>query len=187
MRVAVLAGGTSSRFGADKLQLPWQGTDLLQHVVDQARLADLPVILLGGDRHLRHCEHLADREPGQGPLRALVDALGHCEEHLLLVAGDMPLLEPALFSHLAAQDSHRGLAVHSAGRLQPCCSIYAPEHIALGVDLLAHGSRSLHALIEASSMPRHDLPERLAHCLLNINTPADWHRIQAQLHQDDPP
>jgi molybdenum cofactor cytidylyltransferase len=59
----VLAAGASSRFGAVKQLLPWQGGTLLSHVVDTAResLAD-PVVVVLGNR-AEECRAALDSRP----------------------------------------------------------------------------------------------------------------------------
>ncbi|WP_420460051.1 nucleotidyltransferase family protein [Neolewinella sp.] len=59
LAVVVLAAGRSSRMGRPKQLLPWKGTTLLRHAVEQARGLNATVYVVLGAHHERLRNHLA--------------------------------------------------------------------------------------------------------------------------------
>lgn len=122
----VLAGGTSRRFGTDKLAHPVAGRPLLDHT-----LAGLPddvdVVLVGPPRATgRPVTAVREDPPGGGPTAGLVAGLRHAladgAEVVLVLPGDAPgagagavVLQAALLSggHVAV------LGVDADGQEQP--------------------------------------------------------------------
>lgn len=107
----VLAGGRSSRFGSDKTRAVVRGTTLLERVLDVAGPLVDEVVVVGhwappGVRMLH------EPTPDLGPLAGLAHGLRHvAADHALVLAGDHPLLEPALLRLLLA----RGAGLRDAG------------------------------------------------------------------------
>jgi molybdenum cofactor guanylyltransferase len=95
----VLAGGRSSRFGADKLEAIVDGRPLLEHAIEAARsVAPTVVVVLapGAARDLPADVVVAhDVEAYEGPLAGLAAGLVAMPadiERVLVVGGDMPTL-----------------------------------------------------------------------------------------------
>jgi molybdenum cofactor guanylyltransferase len=93
----VLAGGTSSRFGSDKLVAPYRGRPLLEHAIERvAEVSDDVIVVLApsaGDRDLPPGVRIAhDSSEGEGPLAGLHAGLLSAvrSDVALVVAGDMP-------------------------------------------------------------------------------------------------
>lgn len=108
--VVVLAGGTSRRFGADKLAARLaDGRSVLAHAVDAAgAVADELVVVvapgvprpadLPGRTRIAH-----DPEPDAGPLLGLAAGLDAVADGIVLViGGDMPALETSVLGLLVA-------------------------------------------------------------------------------------
>jgi molybdopterin-guanine dinucleotide biosynthesis protein A len=105
----VLAGGRSSRFGRDKLVEPIDGRPLLHHAIAAVQaVADKVVVVAapGHDPVLPEGVRLVhDATAFQGPLEGLavgLEALGRSVRSAVVVAGDMPSLQPAVLSRLLA-------------------------------------------------------------------------------------
>ncbi len=111
----VLAAGRSSRFGgAHKLLAPWRGKPLVAHVVDAVAAAGLPppLVVLGHEAAAVraalagrdvHFVQAADWADGMGhSLAAGIAAVPEAWDAALLCLGDMPAVEPALITALAA-------------------------------------------------------------------------------------
>ena len=77
---AVLAGGASSRMGADKAFIEIEGEPMVARAAGALRAAGAaPVVVVGGDRSRLSAlglDHVPDRHPGQGPLGGVITALG---------------------------------------------------------------------------------------------------------------
>lgn len=106
---AVLAGGKSARMGQDKafLRLEPDGPMLLEIVLDRLRGVADDVLIVANDvgRHEGFGARVVpDVLPGFGTLSGIHAALhGSAHEHCLIVACDMPLLNPEVLAYLAAQ------------------------------------------------------------------------------------
>ncbi|MBR7744709.1 NTP transferase domain-containing protein [Phycicoccus sp. BSK3Z-2] len=103
--VVVLAGGRSTRFGADKLAASLGGGTVLDHLL-QALPAHWSVVAVGGRRDTaRPVTWARERPAGAGPLAAVLTGAGAAGTDLLaVVAGDMPHAAPALVDLVAALD-----------------------------------------------------------------------------------
>lgn len=143
----VLAGGRSSRFGADKLNARLDGRSLLE-VTLSALPSELAVVVVGPVRPSgRRVTFIREHPPGGGPGAALLAGLRHCRsEHAKawvgVLPGDAPSAGRALRSlRQALERSPKAVAavgVDAVGALQPLHLVLTPA----GRDaLLAVGSR----------------------------------------------
>ncbi len=107
LSAAVLAGGKSSRMGTDKALLPLRPGDppLLRVVLDRVATVADDVFVVAAERP----EYagfgvpvVPDRYPEGGTLGGIATALGAARhEHCLVVACDLPFLDPALLRWMA--------------------------------------------------------------------------------------
>jgi molybdopterin-guanine dinucleotide biosynthesis protein A len=186
----VLAGGASRRLGVDKALLQFDDGPLLCIVVK--RLAQVcPRVLVAVDRadRYRHLglavDFVTDESPGLGPLAGLQAALRAGRmEHTLVVACDLPFLNPALLRHMAQLPrTYDALVPRWLGRWQPLHAVYARSCLAVVDKLLASGGGSMHDLldrVQVQALDEDELrrldPQGLS--LINLNTPADVKRAQ---------
>jgi len=190
----ILAGGRSSRMGTDKALLPLPGdpnitfvehlTSLLapysQEVLlvarDAAQAIDYAVVERGSARIL------TDETPDYGPLMGLYSglrAMHPSSTHALLVAVDMPFMQPALVSFMLSQPLGDALLVPLVEQVpQVLLSVYPRAVLPRIEACLRQGRRDLRSLLAVC--PVHYLEEaqlRVADPLLrsfvNINTPED--------------
>ena len=155
----VLAGGASSRFGADKLAADLGGEPLLHYAIRAAAAVCEEVLVVGHPDGLsvdlpqaspRAARIVLDAEFHPGPLVALLHgATEATRARVLIVGGDMPDLVTAIL---------RRLLTWSAGREGACLIADGwPRPLPLGLDrdavrdtaadLIASGKRSLRAII----------------------------------------
>jgi len=128
MRLAavVLAGGRSSRFGADKLQVDLDGRTLLERALDDLP-ADAELIVVGPERPINSPACFVREEPpGSGPAAAMIAglraALRNNPEAIVVLPGDAPAASRtamALLTALLAGDSQAVMAANAGGRVQP--------------------------------------------------------------------
>jgi molybdopterin-guanine dinucleotide biosynthesis protein A len=158
----VLAGGQSTRFGADKLTALLEGRPLVlrpiealasvcQEIVVVVGAQGMPPLPGGLDVPLRI---VRDEEAGAGPLAGLVTGLEEAAGSVVLVAaGDMPGLVPALLVELARRactDGVEAAALREGERLRPLPSAMRREvALARARHLRATGASSLRALLAA--------------------------------------
>lgn len=186
-----LCGGRGTRLGADKGSLDYHGRpqahwlcDLLAAVCDRVFLslradqagqgvyADLPAIV--------------DRPDVGGPAAGLLAAWDRIGEVAwLVVAADMPLIDPPLLATLVQARDPRATATafrHPDGTPEPLCTIWEPR---------------ARALVEAAR-PRFSLRDVLAAAdtklvdpadpsqLRSVNTPEDDRAVRARLDRTAP-
>jgi molybdenum cofactor guanylyltransferase len=105
----VLAGGRSSRFGRDKLAEPIDGRPLLHHAIAAVQVIADEIVVVAAPGHdpavPAGVRLVHDAVTFEGPLAGLSAGLAslHAEiDRVIVVAGDMPTLEPAVLSRLLA-------------------------------------------------------------------------------------
>ncbi|HEX5572620.1 MAG TPA: molybdenum cofactor guanylyltransferase [Ktedonobacterales bacterium] len=186
-----LAGGASRRMGRDKAALELEGEPLLRRSVARLRLALAEVIVVGAPTFaplIPATRLVADDWPGRGPLGGLATALRAAEASgagwALLVACDMPFIQPALLRAMArlalATPEAQAVALRGPRGLEPLHAVYARSCLPLALARLAAGDdASLHALLATLSV-REIAPEDarrldpLGRSTFNANTPEEW-------------
>src|SRR6202166_4917752 len=127
----ILAGGKSTRMGADKAFLGFDGQTLLDRALAVMAMVCDRGKVLGAPANFASYKAdsvIADIFPGCGPLSGIHTALVHtsCELNLML-AVDMPFVSPELLSFLlAAAASNAALVTVPRVKdgLQPLCAVY---------------------------------------------------------------
>lgn len=196
----VLAGGTSRRFGTDKLVARMaDGRSVLAHGVAAVEgvAGDLVVVVAPGaprpDDLPGRTTLVHDPEPGGGPLFALAAGLeAASDEIVIVVGGDMPALEPGVLQLLV--DALAGDPRVDAARLEvdpsaagavavlPCVVRREPARQACR-DAVAAGDRRLRACLEriaTAVVPAAEwrVLDPSGRSLLDIDRPADLARLR---------
>jgi molybdenum cofactor guanylyltransferase len=147
----ILAGGRSTRMGDDKAFLDWHGRPLLDHALALARSVAAKVHVVGsrvkfGD----YGEVVEDTYADRGPLAGIHAALAASTTELnLVMAVDMPFIEPRFLEYLAAQTRAGTAAVtlpRIAGRWQPLCAVYRRVFLGPADAALRAGRNKIDAL-----------------------------------------
>ncbi len=125
----VLAGGRSSRMGQDKAFLKLGGRTLLELAVELAGTVAKNVrIVAPQEPFLALAPTVEDIYPGCGPLGGIHAALSRTSTELnLVLAVDLPFIEPDFLSYVVAQASQTAVLVtvpQAAGGWQPLCAVY---------------------------------------------------------------
>ncbi len=137
LRGYVLAGGASSRFGADKALADLAGRPLLVRIIGVLRQSGVrEVVVVGSQTRYKKWSTrcIGDQWPGEGPLGGIVTAL-LCSlaaepppSWNLVVSCDMPFLTAEWLSYLGerAAASEAGVVVPRShgGRLEPLCACW---------------------------------------------------------------
>lgn len=179
LKVAILAGGRSRRFGSDKAQAEYAGRRFLDRLLSAAAIAGFEATVIGRTPGPdEHWPGVPDRCPGHGPLGGLATAWTLGFDEVLLVACDLPLLTAADFAWLASRNSGPDgtVAVTDRGP-EPCFARYRRRLAGAVDERLADGRRSLRGLIDERDFARVAVPANQAAHLLNVNTPADLERL----------
>ena len=188
---AVLAGGKSRRMGRPKPFLTLGGRPLIGRVIDALREVfseifivtpeDAPFLDLG-------LPVVADSRPGSGALGGVYTALKAAGlPRVLVVACDMPFLNPDLLAHMAFRAGGHGAAVpRAADGLHPLHAVYAKrshEALATALDRGAMKLMDVLPVIDSVEVGEAELrrfdPD--LHSLFNVNRPQDLERARAVL------
>lgn len=189
----VMAGGRSTRMGADKALLPWGRTTLLDHAASLLHAVSGDVRVLCGPEpryeghgHAVVTDHAADAPAdsegaGAGPLAGLLAALRSAAgRHALILAVDLPLVTAEVLAALAAARGQGDAVVPVTARgPEPLCAVYSPSCAEAVARRLAAGERRMTSFwpdvrvrrFEAAELARFGDPDRL---FLNVNAPADY-------------
>jgi molybdopterin-guanine dinucleotide biosynthesis protein A len=186
-RVAILAGGLSTRLGRPKAAAELAGRRLIDYPLAAAQAAGLEAVVVaksGGDVPPLGVPLLLEPAEPQHPLCGVLAALRESSRPVLALACDMPFLVPDLLAWLASQPEPLVVAETDRG-LQPLLARYVPVLI----DALEAGLRREAPMQElvASLNPRivgeRELrrfgdPQRLC---FNVNSPTDLARAERML------
>jgi molybdopterin-guanine dinucleotide biosynthesis protein A len=123
---------------------------------------------------------LYDTPGAEGPLGGISAALSWSPSaRLLILAGDVPLVTPALLRALLAFDPSAPVVVPRVGEhIQPLCAVYQAALAPLASSLLQRGARAAQRLFwEAGgrAVPAEALgnPQDVARALAGVNTPGE--------------
>jgi molybdopterin-guanine dinucleotide biosynthesis protein A len=182
----VLAGGRSRRMGSDKASLPLLGRPLAAWAVSALQSVLGEVWLIGGSpslaRDIGVC-HAPDLVPGAGPLAGIYGALQATRSDIMVVACDMPLLQPSLLRCvLAAANGFDVVVPINGGEYEPLLGVYRQTCLEAIEKALAAGERQVRSIYPAIRL--RTVPEPLwrqwdEHGLsfINANSPSDLERV----------
>jgi molybdopterin-guanine dinucleotide biosynthesis protein A len=150
----LLAGGHSSRMGADKALLEFEGEPLARRVARALAVVCDEVLVASGDgRRLDwlKLEQVPDVLEEAGPLAGMVAGLERARHPLVAVAAvDMPHASPAVFALLARlHEGQDAVVPETREGLQPLHAVYATTVAAAIRDALERGERSVRRALEA--------------------------------------
>lgn len=184
----VLAGGRSSRFGANKAFAELGGVPMIERALHALRtIFDELLIVTKTPRLFRRSQAriVRDAAAWEGPLVGLYSGLrASSTERNFVCACDMPWLSPALIRRLCrAADGREAVIPRVGNHLEPLCAVYSRRSLPVIRGLLREGKRGLTDLITrcpptvlpaASLVPRN----QLRRAFLDLDTPEDWIRAE---------
>jgi molybdopterin-guanine dinucleotide biosynthesis protein A len=184
----ILAGGQSARMGRPKAELPFGGVTMLDHIVSEMmRVFDELVVAVAKPRFYGWetflSRSLVDREPGQGPVAALADALAEIRfDRAFVCSCDVPLVDGDLarkLSDMLGDDD--ALIPHVDGKLQMLHAVYRKTCGNVLATMRTAGEHRLHKIVNFAKV--RIVPEDEIHALdpellsfFNVNTPEDYQR-----------
>ena len=186
----ILTGGNSSRMGKDKALLPLpdnEGVTFVEQLTTMLTPLCSEVLLVARDdvqaanyAHLIGARTLTDRVPGHGPLMGLCSGLSAMHNlHALVVAVDMPFVQPALLSFLLSQPLTSSLLVPVVNTIpQVLLAIYPRAVLPFIERRLQEGRRDLRSLLEVAPVRYIDetqlrLVDPELRSFINVNTPGE--------------
>jgi len=186
----VLAGGKSTRMGADKAFVRWGDETLLDRALKLARAVAEEVRIVGDGKKFGGfgCQVVEDIYRDRGPLGGIHAALNTSKSELhLVLAVDLPLMTLEFLDYLIRQARQAGATVtvpKIAGGLQPLCAVYRKEFASIAEGSLKAGDNKIDPLfarldtrvIEEKEIMRAGFS---AEIFSNMNTPEDLKQAKA--------
>jgi len=185
----ILAGGKSTRMGADKAFVLLSGRTLLARLLDAARSLTPLVRIVGNPaRYAAFAPVIEDIFPECGPLGGIHAALRSSSTDLTVVlAVDIPFVSLALLQFLIARARSAPTAMvtvaNANGGLQPLCAVYRRQFAELAESALRSGNYKIGALFDQASTQVIGEDELEAagfspQIFRNLNTPEELARAQ---------
>lgn len=149
----IVAGGKSTRMGADKAFVEFGGCTLLVRAMEVARAVTDDVRIVGdGRKFAGSAPVVEDVFRGCGPLGGIHAALRASGAELnLMLAVDVPFVSAALLAFLIARARGSAAIVtvaRSGGRWQPLCAVYRREFAEAAERALREGRYKIDPLFE---------------------------------------
>ncbi len=178
----VLTGGASRRMGTDKALLEIGGIAMARRVGDAlAGAGATEVVAVGGDAAglaRLGLPTVADDHPGHGPLAAVVTALAHAVDDVVVVlACDLPSVSADLVGHLVSsidEGDHDAAVVLVDDVPQVLTAAYRRRCRAPLADAFADGERSLRRALDRLDVVWVTEVDRVQ--LRDVDRPGDLHR-----------
>src|SRR3954465_4579994 len=132
---------------SSKAFLAVDGRFLIEHAIQQARVADDIYIVGPKDKFSAYGRVVLDIFPDAGPLGGVHAALKRTRAELnLILPVDMPFLKREFLRHMlevALKNEAMVTVPLMNGRLQPLCAVYRKEFLALAEDALKQGQHKV--------------------------------------------
>ena len=184
----ILAGGKSTRMGADKAFVLLNGRSLLARALDTLRSLTPKVQIVGNpDKFRAFAPVVQDIFPNCGPLGGIHAALRFSADELnVILAVDTPFVSLALLQFMVARaGSSPGLVTvaRANGLLQPLCGIYRRGFADVAEKALRSGCNKIDAAFDTTStqeIAEQELSDAgfLPAIFRNLNTPDELAQAQ---------
>ena len=190
--VAILAGGSSKRFGSEKALADFQGKPLISHMANIAKKLSSEIMIVVSDEvqeaKLREVAPSVRVvvDPPSDVKCALAGALTAFEytltQHTLLLPVDTPLASVDLLQMMIRMSSGHGAVVPSwpSGYIEPLHSVYLAEHAYYhGLKVMEDGHHRMSDMLDALKNVLYVSTETLKQfdpnldTFVNFNTPKD--------------
>ncbi len=175
----ILAGGKSSRMGEDKRFLRLSKIPLLEYSVQLAGAFTDDIIISSNEMLPAFSSyiHVADKNPFEGPVNAIVSSLHHvAHENAIVLTCDMPFLTPEITEQLVTEIDGKSV-VHFSAKNEfmhfPCIFPFAA--LAQLEQLYASGQHSMKSILKKLPVKRIPIAKNPPGIeFLNINRPEDF-------------
>jgi len=182
---AILAGGASSRMGANKALMQIRGEPLISRVAKtlSACPAVAEILLITNnpsEYEFLHLPIFPDRQPGKGPLGGIYTALSHAKfSRVLVVACDLPLITPELLEYLCREGADADVWVlESEKGVEPLCAVYAKSCLPVIEKQLRENRLKVsdfYSQVKTTAIRLEaSLPFYKPDLLMNVNTPEEF-------------
>src|SRR5712671_3223959 len=156
----ILAGGKSTRMGADKAFVSLNGRSLLERMMEVGKSVTPDVRIIGNaHKFSQFAPTMEDVFQDCGPLGGIHAALRASSTELnVILAVDLPYVSPALLKYLIARAQSapgiRATVPHAAGGWQPLCAVYRRQFADAAESALRAGRYKIDELFDPVSTQR---------------------------------
>ena len=174
----VLVGGSSTRFGRDKLLEPVGGSLLVDHPIRALREATGAAVFVVGECDARVAARadgvIADPYPGTGPIGGVLAAIDFAKRDVVVLAGDLPGIDAAavrlLLDAAAANPGASAVVGRCGDRVHPTIGVYRVACAEALRAAMASGRRSLGRAVPEGCRVEVEIP---AAAVVNVNRRED--------------
>ena len=180
----ILAGGRSSRMGADKAFLKLAGKPLIVRAIESVSEAAPEVKIVGDPRKFSAFGPvIEDVYRDRGPLGGIHSALTNSKtEWNLILAVDLPYIPVRFLKYLLARAGSSGATVtvpYVDEYFQPLCGVYRKPFLSVADRALSHGKNKIDQLFREVSLCAVSEEDMIANgfdlsIFRNLNTPEEW-------------
>lgn len=171
----ILAGGASSRMGADKALLEIQKQTMLERTIQLLKQTTVSkVVISRNGRNNSSADYIPDLIPHKGPLCGIHSAaMRFPTANLLIVPVDLPLLDSPTIQDLIDQGISSNKNVRHGKHSLPLF-IHNSEQLRLKLDYTLRFTDCFSVNRLCSHFPLLEINANRQSCLFNANTPAQW-------------
>jgi molybdenum cofactor guanylyltransferase len=183
---AVLAGGSSRRYGSNKSEVMLGGRSLLWRALSYGRRYTDRLFILSKEAPISSYGStvLLDKYTVSTPISGILTVSPFVQEWLLLLACDIVLPDPSMLDLLfSSRQEGKASVFRIAGTLQPFLALYPQSLLGYWEDAYSRGEYRLRGIVE--SMPRVEIDEDDLQKagftdtpLFNINNPEELRKVE---------
>ena len=179
----ILAGGESTRMGADKSMLLLNGRPFIQHIAETMQQELDSVLISANDERTFQFLNLPvipDIIRGCGPMSGIHAVFAQtAAEKIFIAPCDMPLLNADTIRMVIDQSQDvDAVVLRSSQKLQPLCGLYARSCVSVLEQRMSRGQYSMMGLLENISTLIVSSTTNNDDELLNINTPQEYAELR---------
>lgn len=186
----IIAGGVSSRIGADKALLRLQDKTVIGIVSDNLKKVFSELILIANHPELYSGLNIPlfrDIYEGKGPLAGIHSGLVNSKTELnFIISCDMPLVTPRFIEFLTSLKLMKTALVPLANKkLQTICAVYKKECAGVAGEILnddSAGNFSVHRMLDLVEPEifdaENEYPDYTKELFLSINTKKDYELVK---------
>lgn len=193
----ILAGGKSSRMGADKGFLEIGGKTFIENAIDalEPNCVQVKIVLNRSQTHFieklpERAAHIFDRLENRGALGGIHAALKDCEtEFAVILAVDLPFVSSEMIKNLTKIVMSENFAAivprQTDGRWQPLCAVYRAGNCLPIIEKLLSEENSVSMrdflrFIPVRFVETSELTNNNQDLFFNVNRPFDYERLSAR-------
>jgi len=183
----VLAGGENRRMGVDKAFIKVAGRPLIEHILEALREVTAPVIVVTNSPEAYASYDaivVTDAFDKRGPLTGIYSGLLRSpDEYNVVVACDMPFLNPRLLSHMLNIAEGNDITLPKVGEfVEPLHAVYRRELLPLIEERIKSDQRQIRGMfsglrIRFVTEEEIDRFDPMRRSFVNLNTPEEYKEV----------